>query len=290
MAPPSPTPARPLRRVALSAVPPLRRIVGERDDLRRRQGRLERRLAMQRRRIAALERQLQALETGAVPSNGGGPAPQLGYLFIVAYGRSGSTLLQGLLNSIPGYVLRGENRGALYRLYEYHATLLGARGQFARTADLTSRDSWYGIDEYADHAAISQMRALVLQTVLRPPPGTRVVGFKEIRWWQSDWQDYLAFLRKLFPGARFVLNTRDHDGVTKSKWWGRQPEAEVRAQLEAHEAQLGEMAGILGTDAYRVHYDDYVKDPDVLKGLFSWLGEPFDRAAVDEVLGVKHSF
>src|SRR5688572_1085508 len=37
---------------------------------------------------------------------------QLGHLFIVTYGRSGSTLLQGVLNSIPGYLIRGENDGA----------------------------------------------------------------------------------------------------------------------------------------------------------------------------------
>ena len=33
-----------------------------------------------------------------------------GYLFVVTYGRSGSTLLMGLLNSIPGYLIRGEWR------------------------------------------------------------------------------------------------------------------------------------------------------------------------------------
>ena len=245
---------------------------------------------MQRRRIRELEQHLQVLDTPPAWANGAGTPAKLGYLFIVTYGRSGSTLLQGLLNSIPGYLLRGENRGALYRLYEYHATLLRARDQFARAADLTSRDSYYGIDEYAAATAISQMRALVLRTLLRPAPETRVVGFKEIRWWQKDWQDYLAFLQQLFPGARFVFNTRDHAGVAKSKWWGRQPEEQVLAQLAQHEARLDEMAGHLGPNAYRVHYDEYVADPDVLKGLFAWLGEPFDRAAVDEVMGVKHSF
>ena len=31
----------------------------------------------------------------------------------MTYGRSGSTLVQGLLNSIPGYLIRGENSAAL---------------------------------------------------------------------------------------------------------------------------------------------------------------------------------
>jgi hypothetical protein len=33
----------------------------------------------------------------------------LGYVFVMTYGRSGSTLLMGLLNTIPGYLVRGEN-------------------------------------------------------------------------------------------------------------------------------------------------------------------------------------
>ena len=277
------------KRVALAVAPPLRRVVAEREQLRRRQGQLERRLAMQRRRVAELEHHLADIEAAPRPSPNGSVA-QLGYLFVITYGRSGSTLLQGILNSIPGYLIRGENYGALYRLYEFHSSLLSARDQFARVGDLTSRDSWFGIDEYAASLAVSRMRALVLETLLRPLPDTRVIGFKEIRWWQRDWQDYLTFVQQLFPGARFVLNTREHAGVAKSKWWGRQPEEDVLAQLTRNEEQLDQMAANLGASAYRVHYDDYVADVGVLDGLFGWLGEPFDRAAIEAVLGVKHSF
>jgi hypothetical protein len=42
------------------------------------------------------------------------------HLFIVTYGRSGSTLLQGILNSTPGVLIRGENRGISYKLHEFH--------------------------------------------------------------------------------------------------------------------------------------------------------------------------
>ena len=35
---------------------------------------------------------------------------ELDYVFVMTYGRSGSTLLMGILNSIPGWLLRGENR------------------------------------------------------------------------------------------------------------------------------------------------------------------------------------
>jgi hypothetical protein len=46
----------------------------------------------------------------------------------------------------------------------------------------------------------------------------------------------------------------------------------------------------LGRDAYHVHYDDYVADPAVLRGLFEWLGENFDEDRVREVMLVRHSY
>ena len=39
------------------------------------------------------------------------------FVFIFTYGRSGSTLLMGLLNSLPHYCIRGENNNLLHRLY-----------------------------------------------------------------------------------------------------------------------------------------------------------------------------
>ena len=49
------------------------------------------------------------------------------------------------------------------------------------------------------------------------------------------------------------------------------------------------LADSLGEAAYRVHYDDYVADPAVLRGLFEWLGEPWDEDAVRAVMARKHS-
>ena len=37
--------------------------------------------------------------------------PKDGFVFVVTYGRSGSTLLQTVLQSIDGYFIRGENTG-----------------------------------------------------------------------------------------------------------------------------------------------------------------------------------
>ena len=209
----------------------------------------------------------------------------LGYLFVVTYGRSGSTLLAGVLNSIPGYLIRGENNDALRHLYEFHTTLMTERENRPNTGSRTH--PWFGIAGVPEQKLLRGARRLALDTVLRPRPDTRVTGFKEIRWWKPDLEGYVAWLRQVFPGARFVVNTRDHEAVLASKWYRGKPDA--AAGLAATEERLLALADALGPAAHRVHYDTYVADPERFGALFDWLGEEFDVARVRETLAVRHS-
>ena len=213
----------------------------------------------------------------------------LGYLFMLTYGRSGSTLLQGILNSIPGYLIRGENREAVYHLYRFHQTCVKEAGRVAREDGslLPVTHPFFGIDSFPAEESLQLLSETVTRTLLRPEPGTRVTGFKEIRWYQEDLAEFVGFLRAAFPGARFLVNTREHEAVLASKFWRSKPRD---GRLVRAEAAILSVAADLGDAAYRVHYDDYVADPDVLSGMFGWLGEPYDAARVRDVMSVRHSF
>lgn len=241
----------------------------------------------QEQRAAALAAELERVRAeGAVAS--GRDRTDLAYVFVVTYGRSGSTLLQGILSSVPGVMIRGENGGVIDHLFRFHDTVRGHRDRLARPGGLPPSHPWWGIDGYADDTALRNLRVLLLETILRPSPDTRLVGFKEIDWPVERLPEVLGFMRAVFPGARFVLNTRNLDDVARSKWWARQPDALPR--LRAMEAAFVAALDDFGSDAYRVHYDDYVADPAVLRGLFDWLGEDFDEDRVREVMLVRHSY
>lgn len=233
-------------------------------------------------RVAELEAEVARLEA---ESRAGA---DLGYLFIVTYGRSGSTLLQGVLNAIPGYLIRGENLAMPYRLHRYHQASVKTRRNLARPNRLPSTHPFFGIDDYPDEIAFRDMRRLMLDTILRPEPDTRVTGFKEIRWNQKDVRGYAGFLADVFPGARFLVNTRDHVAVSQSKWWAKNPDA--LTEIGEREERLHRVLDDQGDQAFHVHYDDYVDDPGSLTSLFDWLGEDFDRERVAEVLGTRHSY
>lgn len=224
------------------------------------------------------------------------PAGRPDYLFVMTYGRSGSTLLQAILNSVPGYLIRGENHQALKHLHSFHASVLADRRTARRRqrkaglepGSSTSSDAWYGIDGVPPPAVAAGIRRLVTQTLLRPEPTTRVTGFKEIRWYDDTTADFVAWLRTVFPGARFVLNTRRLEDVARSAWWA--DDADALTKLAGIEERLLGIAAELGPDAHRVHYDDYVADPATLEPLFAWLGEPFDLERVRDVLDRRHSY
>lgn len=219
----------------------------------------------------------------------------LGYVFIVTYARSGSTLLQGILNSIPGYLVRGENLGVVEHLYRFHTVAAAKRRSNRRrrrrqgvTGPSGPSTPFFGIEDFAVRRSLDHARAMVIDTLLRPEPDTRVAGFKEIRYNLEDLLDYVDWMREVFPGARFVVNTRDLDAVARSKIWS-DLENPLEILVES-EQRLMLLLDHLGDAAFRVRYDDYIADPSRLRALFAWLGEPFDLPTIEAVLAVPHSY
>ena len=246
-----------------------------------------------RKQVTKLKRSLERAEAELVEASTAPLAEtdrDLQYVFIVTYGRSGSTLLQGILSSTPGWLIRGENGDALRSLYEFHRNGVEARERRTAPDDRDVTDPWYGMDQFPTAASLRHVRSLALATVLRPEPDTRVVGFKEIRWWHhDDLAEYAEFLRAAFPQARFIVNTRRLEDVAKSKWWARLDDP--MASLAEYEKRILAMHEHLGDDAsFHVRYDDYVADPRTLAPLFEWLGESYDDTRVRDVLARPHSY
>lgn len=276
--------SRTARRLAL-ALPPARAALDERDALRRQLDQTLTQLSLQTAQVASLEVAEEAARRAASPLN-----PDLRFLVICTYGRTGSTLLQGLLNAAPGVIMRGENHDALRSLHRYHQVVMKARAEHTpESGALAPTSAWYGIDGYQPELAVTLLRLVALQTLLRPDPDTQLVGYKEIRWQHAEdqWRDYLDFIQVLLPGVKFIVLTRDNDAVARSSWWATA--GSPRTEVEKHAARRAAIGEYLGDVAYPLHYDDFIADPEVLRGLYDWLGIEFDRATVDQVMAVRHS-
>ena len=206
------------------------------------------------------------------------------YVFVLTYGRSGSTLLTQILNSIPGYRIRGENNNALYGIFTAFEALHSAKERWGGEKRLFS---WSGAEDIRPAEFAEKCVEAFVFDVLRPQPSDRVIGFKEIRYFeiQKKLDAYIDFIKQFFPECRFVVNIRDPADVAKSRWWVR---VENAPKLIAEfRNRLKQLALTDPSRFYLVDYDLYSETGKALQGLFAWLGEPFSEECVAAVLAAR---
>ena len=218
---------------------------------------------------------------------------ELSYLTVVTYGRTGSTAIQSALNALPGVVVRGENYGAMRGLRAYLQSV-------AETADRHHAGRpdhpWYGSARLDPSAVLADLRRHVVEFILRPSRGTRVIGFKEVRYEPGHFAtydlllEYLIFLGQLFPGLTYLMNVRDPADAARSGWWpGNDQALEVlgttRDWMATAVADLNDLYG--HGRAVLVDYADWQADAAVLIAAFDALRLPKDDMAVMAALDAR---
>lgn len=155
------------------------------------------------------------------------------FVFVVTYGRSGSTLVQGLLNTLPRTLVRGENEFYLLPMYRAWAGVRKAQQNHAGTGSRRGpRSAFYGIDEVDLDRFVASTHDLAVGQMLGATPAKEVdrLGFKEVLWHRiraNETSTFFDWFDQVFPGARYVLNRRDHEDVARSGFWQRQEREEV---------------------------------------------------------------
>lgn len=220
-------------------------------------------------------------------------------LIIVTYGRSGSTLLQGLLNTIPGCVVRGENNNFCYGLFLAWHSLVQTQ---AHRDETQPENPWYGANQLSASKFIESAREIIERQLIGDAtlPRPACLGFKEIRYLQTELaiqpkdypgrlRDYLQFLGRVMPGLGIVFLTRDLDQVCRSAWWRDIPEPKVRSWLTAFEGAIKGFRAE-GVQTYRIDYAQVLANGEAMRGLFEFMGADYVPERVAAVLSREHSF
>ncbi|MCF1504916.1 sulfotransferase [Afifella sp. H1R] len=209
------------------------------------------------------------------------------FIVIVTYGRSGSTLLQTALQTIPGAMIRGENNNLLYPLFRAWKRAHNTRYNQGQTP-IPAHGPWYGADEIVPRRFGEELAGLFVREILKPTPQTRVLGFKEIRFHDAEpgeMPEFLDFIREFFPPCRLIFNTRRAADVARSSWWKDVETEKVMEMVEDLDRQYADYVAAHSDTSFLVRYDDYVKDRASLRALFDFLGEAYDEAAVEAAFG-----
>lgn len=188
------------------------------------------------------------------------------YAFVVTYARSGSTLVQGLLNELPGTLIRGENNFFVLPLFRAVANVRSFRMQHGGAAARKGvRSAFYGLDEVRVSDLVTDARALVSRQLLGSvdPRTVEVLGFKEVLWHQirpRETSEFFRFFDAMFPDARYVLHRRDHEQVAGSGFWTKQDPSGVMPLLRRVEEVQDFLRETRPDRVHDTRYDRFTHD------------------------------
>lgn len=162
------------------------------------------------------------------------PSPR--YVFVVTYGRSGSTLTQGMLNAMPRTLVRGENNMYLLQLFRAYQGLKTFKDKFAGAGAAKPTSAFYGLRETDLDAFAASVRELVERQLLGSTPASEVdrLGFKEVLWHRikrQEWSDFFDFVDTAFDQPNYVLNRRDVAMASTSGFWRKKEPGVAEQQI-----------------------------------------------------------
>ena len=218
------------------------------------------------------------------------------HVFIITYGRSGSTLLQGILNSSPKIHVTGENGDFLYNLYEAYLTIKSTKETVGRNKNRTSREPFYGIDFFEEDEIRPHVKSFVDSQILKscpPEKAPSVLGFKEIRYpYRSNLPKYIDFINETFENSVFLILFRNIDHVLDSgmhKEMELNKKAILRQQFEKFELEMATYARAM-PNLEIIQYEDLRKNVGKLHVQLTKQGLPVSLEAIRETLLVPHSY
>lgn len=215
-------------------------------------------------------------------------------ILIVTYGRSGSTLLQGLLNSINGCIIRGENDFFHYGLYQSYKSLINSINS---GSGKHSNQAWFRSRSFTEDVLIREFRKLSKYLITGQKFGFfgyKCYGFKEIRYirinGESEFFDYINFLTQIFPNSAIIFNIRNHEAVMKSGWWKSTNGKEIKKRLLSLEEKFVKYLNKNSNTSFMISYEDVVGKTEKLRQLYEFLGAEYDEKIINKVLSTPHSY
>ncbi len=218
--------------------------------------------------------------------------PSEGYLLIVTYGRSGSTLLQNILLSIDGYSIKGENNNVLMPLFQAYKRAKFAKEKFGNKPKPKDRP-WYGAEKIRPHQFAQRLVQSFIDEIIVPDTNARVVGFKEIRFQEvgaDSFPEFMDFIRTFLSPCKIIFNVRNAKDVAKSAWYKSMNSTEVIEEITSYGSWYRDYADRHPQDCFVLSYDAYKENTDSLKPLFDFLDEQFDEKKLRQILNASYDY
>ena len=211
-------------------------------------------------------------------------------VLICATGRSGSTSLQRIINTIPNSNICGENFGAINSLLEFyrrikHSTTNNIPGHLnpANYDSIISKNikpAWYNSYNYLQ---IVQLIKITIVNMFKNNETSNVWGFKEIRYDNGN-INYIEDFKELFPQTKVIIQIRENIAAQSKSGWHKNNKNSTKFLLKLNK-ELVEFYSKNKDYCYLTSFERMFNKNN-LQDLFSFINcrENYNEEKIDEVL------
>jgi hypothetical protein len=211
-------------------------------------------------------------------------------VLICATGRSGSTTMQRIINTIPGSNICGENYGAINSILDFYNKLHCTSRDYvpghynpATYEDIVSKNvkpAWY--NSYKIQEMEDQIRKLII-TMFKNKPETKLWGFKEIRY-DNKRIHLIKYFKSLFPQTKVIIQIRGNLHAQSKSGWHKDDKNAI-SYLSQMNKELFDFYNQNKDWCYFTTFENMF-DRNNLQNIFSFIDcrEKYDEDKVTEVL------
>jgi len=217
------------------------------------------------------------------------------YFVVLSYPRSGSTVVQRIINTSSNSICIGEKPMTINYLHSFVESLLDAQTTIPQALfpDIPIDDDRNPV--FMSHAVdidavFNYIKAVYVRHILN------VVDAPNIGWKENFISSYpdanvaeseVRFIRRLFPDILFILNVRDPLKCAESALWKRNPSAIDELNNRRSWIVDSFSNGLFGPDAILLDHDIWSEDKNHLVDQLLAAGIAIDREKADLVLGER---
>lgn len=200
------------------------------------------------------------------------------FILICGTGRSGSTTLQRIINTIEESNINGENWGAINNLLECYMNIKKTNTYLMSSyveGKTKIKPSWYNCYDFEN--VKNNIKNTIL-SIITNDNSKKVIGFKEIRYDYKKIYLIDQFI-ELFPNTKVICHIDDNiNRQCKSGWWTE----DSREHLTEYNNQL-----INYSKSNENCYLSYMKNLftiNEIKKMFEFLGEELDEEKYNYII------
>ena len=211
-------------------------------------------------------------------------------VLICSTGRSGSTTMQRIINTIPNSNICGENYGAINSLLEFYRRLKITTKDYvpghlkpAIFEDIVNKNikpAWY--NSYNLNQIVQLIQITVIN-MFKNSEKTNVWGFKEIRY-DSNNINYMKDFKELFPQTKIIIQIRENLIAQSNSGWFKEDSNAIN-RLKHNNKELIEFASANKEWCYLTTFEQMF-DRNNVKNIFSFIGceNFYDENKITEIL------